>query len=148
VRIPDPLFPVINQVMRLLLNSPLHALMSGSVMVVYYTGRKTNRPRWTPVRYIRRDDGTVACLTGRETGWWPNFLEPRTVELQIAGRRVTARALARRENSPDKEAVLRAILARFPNDAPYHGIAVRGDRATDADIAIGLSRDVLVTFDP
>ena len=88
MRIPEPLFPVINRVMRLLLSSPLHALMSGSVMVIHYTGRRTGRPRWTPVRYLRESDDTIVCLTGSETGWWPNFLEPRDVRLQLAGRRV------------------------------------------------------------
>ena len=92
MRIPEPFFPVLNRVMRLLLNSPLHGLMSGSVMVVYFTGRKTGRQRSTPVRYLHEGDTRVVCLTGRETGWWPNFLEPRDVELQLAGQRVAARA--------------------------------------------------------
>ena len=148
MRIPEPLFPLINRVMRLLLNSPLHGVMSGSVMVVYFTGRRTGKRRWTPVRYLRQTDASVACLTGRETGWWPNFLQPRDVELQLAGRRVAACAHARPDDAQLKSSVLRETLERFPADAPYHGIvAKRGRKVTDAQFEQAVARDVVVTFD-
>ena len=119
MRIPEPFFPVINRVMRLLLNSPLHGLMSGSVMVIYFTGRRTGRRRSTPVRYLREAESRVVCLTGRETGWWPNFLDPCDVELQLAGRRVAALAHAQPDDTEHKTSVLRETLERFPADAPF-----------------------------
>ena len=147
MRIPEPFFPVLNRVMRLLLNSPLHGLMSGSVMVVYFTGRKTGRQRSTPVRYLNEGDTRVVCLTGRETGWWPNFLEPRDVELQLAGQRVAARAHARPDDTASKSSVLRETLERFPADAPYHGIVVkRGQEITPAQFEQAVARDVVVSF--
>lgn len=148
MRIPDALFPLINRVMRLLLNSPLHGLMSGSVLVVYYKGRKSGRRRWTPVRYVKQSDSTLACLTGRETGWWPNFLEPRDVELQLAGRRLAARALAQPDDAERKAEVLREVLRRFPADAPYHGIVLkRGQAITPSQFEQAVARDVVVLFD-
>ena len=148
MRIPEPFFPVINRVMRLLLNSPLHGVMSGSVMVIYFTGRKTGRRRSTPVRYLREGETRVVCLTARETGWWPNFLEPRDVELQLAGRRVAARAHARPNDTEYKTSVLRETLERVPADAPYHGIVVkRGQKITPAQFESAVARDVVVTFD-
>lgn len=148
MRIPEPLFPALNRLMRILLNSPLHRLMSGSVMVVYFTGRRTGRRRSTPVRYLRESDSTVECLTGRETGWWPNFLEPRDVELQLAGRRVAARAHARPDDTDRKSSVLRETLKRFPADAPYHGILVkRGQEIAPAQFEEAVARDVVVSFD-
>ena len=148
MRIPESFFPVINHVMRLLLTSPLHGLMSGSVMVIYFTGRKTGRRRSTPVRYLRERESRVVCLTGRETGWWPNFLEPRDVELQLAGRRVAARAHARPDDTEHKTLVLQETLERFPADAPYHGIVVkRGQEITPAQFESAVARDVVVSFD-
>ena len=148
MRIPEPFFPIVNRVMRLLLNSPLHGVMSGSVMVIYYTGRKTGRRRSTPVRYLREGESSVVCLTGRETGWWPNFLEPRDVELQLAGHRVAARAHAQPDDTEHKASVLRETLRRFPADAPYHGIVVkRGQEITPAQFEAAVARDVVVTFD-
>ena len=148
MRIPEALFPFINRVMRLLLNSPLHGLMSRSVMVVYFTGRRTGRRRWTPVRYLRERDSGLVCLTGRETGWWPNFLELREVELQLAGRRLAARALAQPDDAERKAAVLREVLRRFPADAPYHGIVLkRGQEITPAQFEQAVARDVVVSFE-
>ena len=148
MRIPEAFFPLINRVMRILLNSPLHGLMSGSVMVVYYTGRRTGKRRWTPVRYLREDDGTVVCLTGRETGWWPNFLGPRDVELQLAGQRLAARAHASPDDTQRKTSVLRGVLQQFPGDAPYHGIVVkRGEEVAAAAFEQAVARDVVVSFE-
>ena len=147
MRIPDSLFPIINRVMRLLLNSPLHPLMSGSVMIIYYAGRKTGKPRWTPVRYLREDDGTIVCLTGRDTGWWPNFLEPLQVTLQLRGRRVAARAQSLPYDLARKEAALRQVLAQFPADAPYHGLVVdRGRQPSPEQFREAVARDVVGSF--
>ena len=148
MRIPEPLFPALNPLMRILLNSPLHRLMSGSVMIIYFTGRRTGRRRATPVRYLKESDACVVCLTGRETRWWPNFLEPRDVELQLAGRRLVARAHARPNDTERKSSVLRETLKRFPADAPYHGIVVkRGQEPTSAQFEAAVARDVVVSFD-
>lgn len=148
MRIPEPYFPVINRVVRLLLSSPLHGLMSGTVMVICYTGRKTGRRHSTPVRYLREGESRVVCLTSRETAWWPNFLAPRDVELQMAGRRIAARAHARPDDTEHKSSVLRETLKRFPADAPYHGILLkRGQKMTSGQFEDAVARDVVVSFD-
>ena len=148
MRIPEFLFPVINRVMRLLLHSPLHRLMSGNIMVVYFRGRRSGQRRWTPVRYLPEGEGGVLCLTGRETGWWPNLLDPAPVELQLAGRRVAATAQALPDDAERKNAALRRMLGRFPADAAYHGIALRhGQPISDEQYHQAVARDVLVVFE-
>ena len=147
MRLPDPLFPIVNRVMKVLLASPLHGLMSGNIMAIHFTGRKSGKRRSTPVRYLREGDAALFCLTGRETGWWPNFLAPATVELQLAGKRVIACAQALPDDADAKEAALRRMLARFPGDAAYHGIALRrGQAPTEEQIRHAVARDVLVRF--
>lgn len=147
MRIPEWFFPVVNRVVRLLLHSPLHGVMSGNIMVVYFRGRRTGRRRWTPVRYLPEGEGGVLCLTGRETGWWPNFLDPGPVELQLAGRRVAATAQALPDDAERKNAALRRMLERFPADAAYHGIAARrGQPISEEQHRQAVARDVLVVF--
>ena len=146
MRLPEPLFPILNRVMKVLLHSPLHGLMSGSIMVIHFTGRKSGQRRSTPVRYLRDDDG-LFCLTGRETGWWPNFLAAAAVELQVAGKRLRATAQALPDDTGAKAAALGAMLARFPGDAAYHGMALkRGHTPTDEQMRTAIARDVLVRF--
>ena len=142
MRIPEFLFPIINRVMKLLLASPAHGLFSGSVMTIYFTGRKTGRARSTPVRYMRKDR-TVTCLTGRQTRWWQNFLSPAEVQLQIAGRRVAAVAHSAPDDTARIEAALKETLDRFPGDAPYHGLR---RSPTPEAFAAAVANDVIVTF--
>ena len=143
MRIPEFLFPIINRVMEMLLASPAHGLVSGSIMTVYFTGRRTGRVRSTPVRYIREDSTRITCLTGRQTRWWPNFLEPAEVQLQIAGRRIAAIACAAPDDTARIEAALKETLSRFPGDAPYHGLT---RSSTPAEFAAAVANDVIVTF--
>ena len=147
MRIPDAFFPLVNRVMKLLLRSPLHGLMSGNVMVIHFRGRKTGRRRSTPVRYLRESEGVLFCLTGRETGWWPNFIEAAGVRLRLAGQSVSATAQAFPDDEERKIAALWRMLKHFPNDAPYHGIKPRrGHAPTVEQVRQGAARDVLVTF--
>ena len=147
MRVPDAFFPLVNRVMRVLLRSPLHRIFSGSVMVVHYRGRKTGLPRRTPVRYLPRGDAEVIALTGRETGWWPNFLEPTAVRLRLAGRLVDATARALPDDNAQIEAALRQMLERFPSDAAYHGIKLRrGAPPAPDQLRQAVARDVLVIF--
>ena len=143
MRIPEFLFPLINLVMKMLLASPAHGVMSGSVMTIYFTGRKTGRGRSTPVRYVREDAATVTCLTSRQTGWWQNFLAPAEVQLQIGGRRVAAVARSAPDDAARIEAALKKTLERFPGDAPYHGLT---RSPTPEAFAAAVANDVIVTF--
>ena len=147
MRVPAPLFPLLNRIVRLLLRSPLHGLMSGNIMVVHFTGRRTGQRRATPVRYLRENEQRVICFTASETGWWHNFRDEQPVELRIAGQRVAARARSWPEEAPQKEERLRHMLTAFPSDAAYHDIVVgRGQAPSDAQIQQAAQRDVLVVF--
>ena len=149
MRLPEALFPVANRTMALLLCSPLHGLASGSIMLLRFSGRRTGKRRATPVRYLRDGPGRVVCLTSRGTAWWHNFRDaPADVELRLAGRSVAATAQAVVEDDARTEAVLRRMLAAFPSDAPYHGIAVkRGASPSAEQIRAAVATDVLVVFE-
>lgn len=147
MRVPEWLFPLVNRVMALLLCSPLHSLASGSIMLVRFTGRRSGARRATPVRYLREGDGRLVCLTSRRTAWWHNFREAASVELQLAGRRMSATAEAFPEADVEIDAVLRRMLAAHPSDAAYHGIdAKRGPTADEEQLRQAVANDVLVAF--
>ena len=147
MRIPEPFFPLINRAMKVLLDSPLHGLMSNSILTIRFTGRRTGRVWSLPVRYLREDGGGLFCLTSRDAAWWQKFLEPTRVELQRAGERVAATAQSFPEDATRKDAALRRLLERFPGDAPYHGISARGaPRAEQFEEAVADA--VLVHFAP
>lgn len=146
MRVPEWLFPLANRVMALLLCSPLHFLASDSIMLVRFTGRRTGVRRATPVRYLREGESRLVCLTSRRTAWWHNFREAASVELQLAGRRVSAAAEAFPEADVEIDAVLRRMLAAHPSDAAYHGIVGRRGASDEEQLRRAVANDVLVAF--
>jgi len=56
-----------NPVTRFLLATPLHSLMSGRLMLLSFTGRRTGRSYTTPVSYVRLGDSLLVPGGG---GWW------------------------------------------------------------------------------
>jgi len=138
MRLPEPLFVFINPVVRTLLRSPLHGLMSQSVMLITFTGRRSGRRFTTPVRYVRVGD-RVRCFSASDTKWWRNLRGGAEVTLRIAGvdRRYWATLL---EGGPEKiREALQHYLALIPQDAAYHGIGLNRDKslvAEDLDRAV------------
>src|SRR5213594_4754532 len=59
-----------NPFMRLVLGSRAHRMMSGRLMLLSFTGRRTGRSYTTPVSYVR--EGTNLLVPGGGA-WWRNF---------------------------------------------------------------------------
>ncbi len=116
---------LLNPLASALLRSPAHRLLSGSHLVLAYTGRRSGRRRELPVMYAR-DGGRLLVVAGRPEGkrWWRNFCEPREVEALVSGerRRGRGRLLAGKE----REEALSAYLARFPRGGRALGVHARG----------------------
>ncbi|EPD97349.1 nitroreductase/quinone reductase family protein [Streptomyces albus] len=86
-------FKAANRLVRPLLRSRLHPLLSGRLMLLTYEGTRTGRTYAIPVAYYRRDRQEVWAF-GARTGWMSNFRTPRTVHLLLRGRELQAEARA------------------------------------------------------
>ena len=132
MKIPEALFALANPIMIGLLHSPLHGLMSASLMTVTYTGARTGKKRTVPVRYMR-DDNQVCCTTSTDTGWWPNFIKPRAVQLRLAGSTVDGTATATRDKPDLIGPILLEMWSRYPADAAYMNLKLDRGRRPDPD---------------
>ena len=147
MKIPEPLFKIINIVVGMLLKSPFHALMSRSVLLITYTGRKSGRAYSTPVRYIRRGV-SIRCFTSDHGQWWRNVKANPQVTLLVAGSSgaYQARVLARDPGRTSE--LLTDYLAAFPQDAAYHEIRVNPDGSLDDnDLLVASQKAVVVEFE-
>ncbi len=90
--LPKWMFRVLNPVIKALLRSPLHGLISQDFMVLNFTGRTSGKPYAIPVGYLQHDNRLYfSCLAG----WWQNLPgAPVTVRLRGQDRRGTAARLA------------------------------------------------------
>jgi hypothetical protein len=148
MKLPEPLFLVINPVVRFLLRSPLHRVVSDSLMLITFTGRNSGRRFTTPVRYVRRDD-KVRCFTSAENQWWRNLRGGADVTLTVRGQERPYRAVAITDDPALIGEALRDYLGEFPQDAAYHEIRLdKHRRLVREDLERAATRAVVVEATP
>ena len=148
MRIPEPLFAIINPAMRLLLRSPLHALVSGNLMLITFKGRVTGRTYTTPVRYIKVG-AKIRWFTSRDAKWWPNLKHDPTVMLRIKGRDLACSARVIDDDPATVRELLASYLTRFPGDAVYHDVGLTKDRTpVPEDLDRAASHSLVVEAEP
>lgn len=94
-----------NKIMTLLLRSPLHGLMSNSILLLSYKGRKSGKMYTLPLGYVRQGD-TVTLLTDHK--WWINLRDQPSVVLLMQGKAFKGTAEVIHEN---KEMIVQELLA-------------------------------------
>ena len=82
------IFKVMNPIMKGLLRSPLHRLLSGTLMLITYTGRKTGKQYTIPIGYFVWGEGELMSFSSAR--WWTNLRGGTPVTLLLKGRRVQA----------------------------------------------------------
>lgn len=132
----------VNRIVKALLRSPLHRVMSRNTMLLTYTGRKSGRPYAVAVRYLR-SDGVITCFT--DSRWWINLRGGAPVELLIAGTSVSGIATP----VEDRESVaarLTAFLHAVPGDSKYYGVR-RGADGTPVEDDIRAAAEYTTVID-
>jgi deazaflavin-dependent oxidoreductase (nitroreductase family) len=108
-----------------LLRSPLHALLSGSTMLITFTGRKTGRHYTAPVNYVRA--GNCLIVTSRvDHAWWRNLRGGAVVELRLRGRRLQGHAHVVEGSAAVADELL-ALLHKTPKLAVHFHIELDAD---------------------
>ena len=148
MRIPEPLFAIINPCMGLLLRSPLHGLVSRNLMLITFRGRVTGRSYSTPVRYIRVG-AKIRWFTSRDAKWWPNLKHDPTVVLRLAGRDVVCSARVIDDDPATVRNLLASYLTQFPGDAVYHEVGLAKDGSPlPEDLDRAASHSLVVEAEP
>jgi len=80
-----------NLVMKPLLASPLHFLVSNNILLISVTGRKSGKVYTTPLEY-KRDGDDLMIFTQKERTWWRNLKGGADVQLRLKGKQVMAYA--------------------------------------------------------
>ena len=129
------LYGLLNAAVRLVLRSPAHGLLSGSVLLLGFVGRKSGRRYSVPVGYVLEGEG-VLCFTGKAwSGWWKNLAGGAPVLLRLRGRDMGCRA----ELVSDEAVVARGLtifLLKYPKTANRYGVSPDAEGRPDpADVA-------------
>src|SRR5688500_17220547 len=87
---PKALFRMINPLIKAILRSPMHGLVSKSLLVLTFQGRQTGKVYSMPVGYHRIGDELVV-FTNTHRPWYHNFEDGANAMLRLRGRDVPAR---------------------------------------------------------
>jgi deazaflavin-dependent oxidoreductase (nitroreductase family) len=92
-------------------------MMSGSVLLLTYDGRRSGVRRELPAMYAVLGDRYVVAAGQPETKtWWRNFVgDARPVTVTVAGRRRSCRARLLDPTTPEHRASLAAYRQRYPH---------------------------------
>ena len=128
-----------NPIVVAILRSPLHGLMSNSVMLLTYRGRRSGRAFTTPISYVR-DGEDLLAVASRDHAWWRNLRGGAPVRVRLRGRelRGTGRLL---EGRAGEEGLLR-VLRAVPAYRKHWGVQLNGNgRPTDPDAIARIARE-------
>jgi deazaflavin-dependent oxidoreductase (nitroreductase family) len=111
--------PFVTQTMKLVLRSPVHRMVSKTILLITFTGRKSGKTYTTPVDYSQ-DGDQVTIFT--HANWWKNLRNGAPVTLRIRGRELQGLAEPVAEDKGAVAAGLTEHLRKVPSDAKYYGV--------------------------
>ena len=107
---------IVNPVVRPLLRSPAHRVLSGSVLLLAYTGRRSGIHRELPVMYAGLGDRMVVLVGQPDTKtWWRNFTgDDRPATVTVARRSSSCAARLLEPGTDEHQQAVDAYRARYP----------------------------------
>lgn len=115
------IFRVLNPVMKAILKSPFHAMVSDKILIFTFNGRTTGKAYATPVSYCQ-ENGTIICFT--HAVWWKNLVDGAPVRLWVQGQEVQGVATPIPEDREKKIVGLEKLLTAVPSDARFYNVAL------------------------
>jgi hypothetical protein len=125
-----------NPMMRLFLRSPLHGLVSGSLALITYQGRKSGNEYTIPVQYVQTGEKMYILPGGAEQKtWWRNLRGGAPVHLVLRGQNVKGVGQVL-QGETDKVAIAEALVPyfqRFPAAARLQHLQPASDGSFNSD---------------
>jgi len=114
---------VTNPFVRFILDSPLHWMLSGRLILITYTGKKSGKKHSLPVQYAESHDELIVVAGYHEhKKWWRNLLRQSTVNVCYRGKWFEASAKAFDGDVEVIAPLLPDYLRRFPASARIRGL--------------------------
>jgi hypothetical protein len=120
-----------NPLMEWLLKSPLHGMLSGNTMIVYFKGQKSGKDYHVPVGYLRMDT-TLLTVSSKQRTWWRNLRCGAAVTVLMKGKMVPAHACAFEDDASVAEC-LKAFIQENPRMAGAFKVSIGADGQPEAE---------------
>ena len=118
---------ITNPIVRLILLSPLYRLLSGSLLLISYRGRKSGKEYTLPVQYAQAEN-QIYILPGmpEQKTWWRSLKGGAQVRVTLAGKTVAGRGKLLEPES-ELETIVKGFdlyLQRFPTLAKSFQVGI------------------------
>ena len=134
-----------NKIMIGLLRSPLHMLVSKSMIVLTYTGRKSGKTFSLPVNYLM-DGNLLYCASQTNRVWWRNLRDGRPVQIRLQGKEISGTPSVI-EDQVGVEAMFKRYFELSPNLARYFQVELDSNgKPTPASLKACAQNRVMITF--
>jgi deazaflavin-dependent oxidoreductase (nitroreductase family) len=120
----------VTETMKFLLRSPMHGLVSKTVLLITFTGRKSGKSFTTPVDYSQ--EGNQVTIFSH-ANWWKNLQGGAPVTVRIQGRELKGNAETVADDKQTVAIGLAAHLRKVPGDARFYGVTFDENRNPRAD---------------
>jgi hypothetical protein len=141
------LFRFINPIVRLILKSPIHFLISHQILLFRVVGRRSKKIFEIPASYAHINDSLV-CVTLRENLWWKNFKDIETQEIYFKGKKINKNIAINFTDNAFVRDKLKELIEHNPIDAFFAGVKLDKNKvpnSADLDKAGELHTVIILT---
>ena len=124
-------------IIKTILRSPLHRMVSGNMMLMTYTGRKSDRQYQVPMNYfVIESTGTkfLATISKPERTWWRNLRDWAEVNVLVKGTTYLADAYVI-ESQAEVRDLLQELFSQYPDLGERFNIEVVDGEPVRSDVA-------------
>ena len=137
----------INPIMIFLMRSPLHFLVSHSVLVLYVFGTKTGKLYRIPVSFFEHRKGLLTCVTDKPNIWWKNLKEEKEIKIIFRGKEIKSKINIEPENLDYILPKLNALFTHSRIDGFFGNVGYKNGLPIEHDVKSAASRMVLIELD-
>ncbi|HKY52801.1 MAG TPA: nitroreductase/quinone reductase family protein [Anaerolineales bacterium] len=106
-----------NDLMKAILRSPLHSLISQNTLLITVTGLKTGQEYAVPVNYVR-DGDTLYMISKRCRTWWRNLRGGKPARIWLRGQEIKGTGIVEEEYGTVSK-ILKRFFQLSPGYAKY-----------------------------
>lgn len=133
--------------MIFLMRSPLHFIISHSVLVLYVFGTKTGKLYRIPVSFFEHRKGLLTCVTDKPNIWWKNLKEEKEIKIIFKGKEIKSKINIEPENLDYILPKLNALFTHSRIDGFFGNVGYKNGLPIEHDVKNAASRMVLIELD-
>ena len=121
---------IINPLVVLIAQSPIHLLVSTQILVTQFKRRKSGTQYCVPVSF-HQNDNTYTCVTLRSNLWWKNLIGLKTTNVWLKGRLVNVNLDLEFQDDELVKSDLRHLVSGNAIDAFFAKVKLNKDGSPD-----------------